>query len=183
MKQVLDRVTHWLFEASAAIPHDYFALPVAAQEVSIYRERVYCYELYHQWRCRWEPGFAYSLAGEIDKAGHPLIRRRSKPDFLVHVPGAMTNLLTVEVKSANPDSKGMVKDLKTLSCFRRGLGNAENYFAAYIWLYGVDEPAWRDLASDLARRTRNDAEVDLGLIQPVIHIRAREAAKFMAWNT
>ena len=46
-----------------------------------YRERVYCYEHYNRWRCHWPDGYPYSLAGEIDKHGHPIIRGAAKPDF------------------------------------------------------------------------------------------------------
>jgi len=41
-------------DASARIAADYFQLPVADAD-SVYRERVYCYELYHQLRCGAHP--------------------------------------------------------------------------------------------------------------------------------
>lgn len=44
-----------LRKATANIPPEYFQLPIAGREDPIYRERVYCYELYHQMR--------YALAG------------------------------------------------------------------------------------------------------------------------
>lgn len=55
-----------------AVPETYFQLPVAGREGPSYRERVYCYELYHQLRCRWPVDTGYSLAGEVDKKGHHL---------------------------------------------------------------------------------------------------------------
>ena len=39
--------------AVSRIAHGYFQLPVADAD-ALYRERVYCYELYHQLRCLWE---------------------------------------------------------------------------------------------------------------------------------
>jgi hypothetical protein len=60
--------------AASRITMPYFQLPVAELEDTVYRERVYCYELYHQLRVDWN-GFDFSLGGEVDKGGHPLFRR------------------------------------------------------------------------------------------------------------
>lgn len=108
--------------STQAVPEIYFQLPVAGREDPSYRERVYCYELYHQLRCKWPAQSEYSLAGEIDKKGHPLIRGNGldnvKPDFVVHIPGDMGgNFAAVEVKSVNADSVGLSKDLRTLTAF------------------------------------------------------------------
>ena len=181
MQQELETVSRWLLDASAAVPRDYVMLPVAGQEEPAYRERVYCYELYHQWRLRWDGGFPYTLCGEIDKQGHPIIRRNEKPDFLVHDPGLMTNLLVVEVKPSNAKLRKMVKDLRTLTYFRRAFGNGGNYFAAYFWIYGMSEEGWRRRSQELSNRVRGDRDVDLHLIRPVIHQRSGEAATFVDW--
>jgi hypothetical protein len=75
MVEALELVTEWLLCASSQLGRHYFQLPVAGSdaEEAEYRERVYCYELYHRWRCHWAEGFPYSLCGEVDKQGHPLI--------------------------------------------------------------------------------------------------------------
>lgn len=91
---------------------------------------MYCYELYHHWRNQWSPRCRFTLSGEVDKTNHPLIGGKSKPDFLVHVPGKMDNLLVMEVKPANAKVSKMVKDLKTLDRFRSRLGEGRNYTAA-----------------------------------------------------
>ena len=54
-----------LIAATTRIADDYFQLPVADAE-GAYRERVYCYELYHQLRSEWRD-FPFSLGGEVDK--------------------------------------------------------------------------------------------------------------------
>lgn len=182
MTKDLESVTTWLTAASAAVPSGYFALPVAGQEKPIYRERVYCYELYHQWRSRWPKDFDYSIGGEIDKSGNRLVRSGAKPDFLVHVPGVMDNLLAMEVKPANGERRKMARDLSTLTYFRRALGDDENYFAAYFWIYGLRESQWRRLAADLVVRTRGQPSVDLRLVQPVIHSRAGEPMTVVTWE-
>ena len=68
--------------------------------VEVYRERVYCYELYHQMRCRWPKGSQWVINGEVDKRNHPYFKDCApKPDFLVHVPGVDRNYAVIEVKS------------------------------------------------------------------------------------
>lgn len=180
MQADLDRVTQWLIEATTAVPSDYIALPVAGVEGTVYRERVYCYELYHQWRQRWNAP-DYTLCGEIDKQGHPVIRSRAKPDFLVHAQGTMTNLLAIEVKPSNASVKKMVKDLRTLTHFRRRLGEGSNYFAAYFVVYGLDNDGWRDLGLRIRNRVHEDEDISLDLIQPLIHIAPANAAQLTTW--
>ena len=91
-----------LIEATGKIESHYFQLPVAGDERPIFRERVYCYELYHQLRCTLVDDFPYVLDGEVDKAGHPILRTElgaKKPDFIVHMPGQMDqNLVVIEVR-------------------------------------------------------------------------------------
>ncbi|WP_428311766.1 methionyl-tRNA formyltransferase-like protein [Hydrocarboniphaga sp.] len=127
-----------LERATARISQTYFQLPVAGREAPIYRERVYCYELYHQLRHNW-PEYGYFLSGEIDKAGHPVIRHgyiaKSKPDFLIHVPEDMDNFAAIEVKPINGTSAGVQKDIRTLVAF---LDHA-NYERALYLIYGDAE--------------------------------------------
>ena len=126
-------------QATENIGIEFYKLPVAGKENPIYRERVYCYELYHQLRSRWPIETEYTLSGEVDKSGHPLIRDNGldnkKPDFLVHKPGTMENYLVVEVKPINADRNNIFKDLKTLTAFRRKGG----YQRAILLFYGLDE--------------------------------------------
>lgn len=115
-----ERFIELLEEATAQIPRHYFQLPVAGKEDPIYRERVYCYELYHQLRplIERDPALAdFALSGEIDKGGHPVIRRCT-PDFVFHEPGdKYRNLVVVEVKPINASDAGIKKDLETLVHF------------------------------------------------------------------
>ena len=126
-----------LTEATANISSNYFQLPIGGQEDPVYRERVYCYELYHQLRRIWPTGTDYKLSGEVDKSGHPLIRGNSldriKPDFLVHVPGGMGgNHTIIEIKPIVANRDGIKKDLETLTAFRT---HAEYQKAIYLF-YG-----------------------------------------------
>ena len=125
-----------LMDSAAGIGDQYFQLPVAGSDDLIYRERVYCYELYHQMRARWPEECLYSLGGEVDKAGHPLVRGNGldglKPDFLVHVPGDMgENYAVVEVKPANGSPDGVAKDIETLKAFVQHAEYERGIFLVY----------------------------------------------------
>src|SRR5438105_4632194 len=107
----MQELTSLLETATAAIEPSYFRLPIDGGD-SVYRERVYCYELYHQMRSRWPRHCSFSINGEIDKAAHPILRLlgadRTKPDLLVHQPGSMAgNYAILEVKSALTRNRGI----------------------------------------------------------------------------
>jgi hypothetical protein len=155
-----------LVSATQSIREEYFQLPIDGREEPIYRERVYCYELYHQMRCNWPNGSSFTLSGEVDKSGHPLIRGngldRAKPDFLVHVPGDMGgNHAVIEVKPINAQRGGLKKDLITLTAFRR----YASYERALYLFYGGG--AIKNIIAqlqDLADKDRGKS-IDLSLIE------------------
>lgn len=75
----------------------------------IIRERVWCYEFYHQIR---KLGIE-NINGEIDKRGHRIIKNNCNPDFVIHKEGSMTeNEAVIEVKLVK---RNIIKDLKTLA--------------------------------------------------------------------
>jgi hypothetical protein len=126
--------------AIAAVGGHYFHFAIAEAEDSIYRERVYCYELYHQMRERLPDEFGYVLCGEVDKSGHPILREALgavKPDYIVHVPGSMdNNLVVIEVKPPRATPAQVDADIAKLIGFRR----AGQYFAAIYLIYGGERP-------------------------------------------
>lgn len=181
----LTLVTGWLLCASSQVGSDYFQMPVAGQTDAEYRERVYCYELYHRWRSHWVEGFPYSLSGEIDKHGHPIIRGDPKPDFLVHVPGRMANLLIVEVKPVTAPWDRMADDLRRLTKFRRDLvprGEPGNYDAAYFWVYGMPLGDWPAFRKRLLEEVAGDTRLDPSLVCCVVHERAGARAVMVPWQ-
>jgi hypothetical protein len=186
MSSELNFVTDWLLKASAKIDSIYFQLPVAGQNELEYRERVYCYELYHQWRTKWEVGFPFTLGGEVDKQGHPLIRENPKPDFLVHIPGIMINLLAVEVKSKNTDTSQIIADLEKLTYFRKYLkdqfNQPANYEAAYFWMYGVSQMDWEHLRERILIQTENNHKVDFSVLNVYIHEQPGQSGKEVSWK-
>lgn len=121
-------------DATRDITEKYFQLTVTGQQTIIFRERFYCYELYHQMRCNW-PETNWQICGEIDKSGHPILRNtRESPDFLVHVPGQDANFAIIEVKPANFRISGLVKDFKTIANFMTN--NGANYERGICLIYG-----------------------------------------------
>ena len=108
-----------LKKSTSSISENYFQLTVFGKEQPIFRERVYCYELYHQLRCRWEEiDSNFQICGEIDKRGHPILRERKEtPDFLVHVPGEDANFTIMEVKHSEFTKDGLIKDINTVYNF------------------------------------------------------------------
>jgi hypothetical protein len=129
----MEGFTKILEDATASIPAEYFLLPLHGAD-PIYRERVYCYELYHQLRCLWPQGTLYRLNGEVDKAGHPYFRGRRalKPDFVVHQPGTGLNFAVVEVKADDASRDAIEKDLNSLTRFANEFG----YLRAIYLIYG-----------------------------------------------
>jgi hypothetical protein len=125
-----------LYKATSNIEDHYFNTKVYGSKVQIFRERVYCYELYHQLRKLLDDEFPYKLNGELDKQNHPGFHENivgKKPDFLVHIPGEMkNNLVVIEVKSINNPNRDIREDLIKLNLF---LENAE-YFRAILLIYG-----------------------------------------------
>ena len=153
-------------DATEHIGQNYFQLPIDGQEDPVYRERVYCYELYHQLRSRWPVNTKYELSGEVDKSGHPLIRGnkldRVKPDLLVHIPGDMEgNHTIIEVKPITANRDGIAKDLSTLTAFRRHAGYKK---AIYLFYGRGDIESVLAMAYELQSQDREDM-IDINLIE------------------
>jgi len=143
--------------AGERINHHYFQLPVAGSEEPIYRERVYCYELYHQLRCVLGDGFPYKLNGEVDKNGHRIIRPElgpKKPDFVVHDPGNMNqNLVVIEVKpiTVKDNIRELRDDINTLI----GFLNKAKYYRAIMLVYGNEK---NELPANIIPNVKNSIE-------------------------
>ena len=141
MHGYVKELTSILEQATAGVASDYFYLNLDGGD-PVYRERVYCYELYHQMRMRWPAQTPFYLNGEVDKARHPkmieLRDRFPKPDLLVHRPGYMAgNFAVIEVKCERASNAGIAKDLETLSFFVNEFG----YQRAIYLIYGEEAMA------------------------------------------
>lgn len=135
------RVVGLLKCATGAIDDPYFRLPIDGQDLPVYRERVYAYELYHQLRTIWPTEWQYTLNAEVDKRGHPLIRgtlQNVKPDLLVHTPGYMSgNLVALEIKPIVASVPDLKQDLEKLARFCTDAG----YRRGVLLIFGAGEPS------------------------------------------
>lgn len=167
----MQELTQLLRDSTARIPAAYFHVQIDGGD-PVYRERVYCYELYHQLRCLWPRDTGFYLNGELDKAAHPVLAKLgadyAKPDLLVHQPGHMAgNNTIIEVKSPNASRKGIEKDLRTLALFRTDV----NYKRAIYLIFGYNAVAAADRVRTIAR--------ELGGLPPIelwIHSQPHEPA-------
>ena len=151
-----------LRQATANVDSMYFKL-IQYEADDVYRERVYCYELYHQMRCVWDYD-DFILNGEVDKAGHPALEgskvARAKPDFLVHYPGCMLkNDTVIEVKSTNAANGPIKTDLTNLAEFK----NKVAYKRAIFLIYGsgFSNKYWIDKVSSIAKKVEQSATIEL----------------------
>ncbi len=139
--QAIETFKSILADATGQIASNYFHLPIDGSETPVYRERVYCYELYHQIRNLLPHDFPYSLGGEVDKQGHPIYRdtpvARLKPDLLLHAPGdRYENIIVIEVKPIKARREKIKNDLDTLVAFV----SKANYNLGMLLVYGTGKP-------------------------------------------
>jgi hypothetical protein len=184
MREFIESFEKLIFVATKYINQEYFQLPIDGREDPIYRERVYCYELYHQLRINWPIDSTFTLSGEVDKSGHPLFREHpllnTKPDLLIHQPGDMAgNLIVIEVKPINASDDGIKKDLITLTAFRL----LANYHSAIYLIYGSEKPKFEKLKATAIQIANENKEINLNLIKLYWHSQINEAAKRISWNT
>lgn len=159
----MQQLNEILATATEQIAAHFFNLPIDGGG-PIYRERVYCYEFYHQLRILWpkQEETDFVLNGEVDKRGHPILHRlgvdMSIPDLLVHVPGNMgRNHAIIEVKAGgnvanNP--RGIEKDLVTLSVFQTEVG-----YERGLYLFYGSYP--ERLVRGIARRLENGPRIEV----------------------
>jgi hypothetical protein len=98
---MIEDLIRFIKAAALRVPEKYLKLQTTYEPPGITRERVFCYELYHQLRVQMGDGHAITLNGEIDKRGHPNFKEdhRKNPDFVFHIPGEMEgNTIIMEVK-------------------------------------------------------------------------------------
>ena len=137
-KNLPDDYLKLIYDAMGKVGQQYCRIASADNDEEIFRERVYCYELYHQMRTLQKanettPVYGKSVQsplivinGEIDKSGHRVISQNFNPDFVIHLQGSMDkNICVVEVKN-NFSKSGIAKDFGTITCmmncYRYGYG-------------------------------------------------------------
>jgi hypothetical protein len=98
---------------------------------------------------------------------------KAKPDFLVHVPGAMDhNLAAVEVTPATADTNDLRADLQKLTWFCQHA----QYFRGLLLVYG--EAGERSLLQEKLRRAA-DQYVDRAVVMTLYH---RNVQPALTWR-
>lgn len=105
---------------------------VCACDVEKVRERVFCYELYHQLRLL-SSTYKFDIHGELDKRGF-YKKLNSIPDFLFHKQGTHENHCVMEVKGRK-NCEGIIKDFQTLTSFLNGKGELKPYKFAIFFIF------------------------------------------------
>ena len=138
--------------ATSQIEEHYFELPIAGG-YPIFRERVYCYELYHKMRLTGIfDSRDFVLSGEVDKSGHPHLPGGQKriPDFIVHSPGCMHNHVVIEVKSARVCDDRRMDDIDTAFSSLLFFINEFSYDRGIFLVFGKPKNDLRDFLNDCA---------------------------------
>jgi hypothetical protein len=124
--------------ATQKIRIPYFQLPIAQPRSTIKRERVYCYELYHQLRLLLKDS-PLTLTGEPDKSGRadfPAIN----PDFIFHTPGHHHNNVAVMEVECHPNKSHLIKDFKNLRIMKD-----KKYSTLILLIFSVHQIPWQRL--------------------------------------
>lgn len=119
----------------------FFRIPTEYELDGISRERVFCYELYHQLRLVLSDQHPFYLHGELDKSGHSAFPRnlRGIPDFLFHIPGTHDgNMVIMEVKGML-DPNNIILDIKKINGFISHPKIHYQYGVFLIYNYAIED--------------------------------------------
>lgn len=170
----MEELSNILQRATTSIGKMYFYLTIDGGD-AVFRERVYCYELYHQMRKIWPVNSKFVLNGELDKAAHPILSKlgadHAKPDLLIHTPGDMKgNYAIIEVKHAISRG-GVIKDLENLALFTQEV----KYKRAIYLIYG---PHANAKGYDKIQRFANELSLENTCIEVWLHSEANQPARY-----
>ncbi|MCB1186894.1 hypothetical protein KDL29_06965 [bacterium] len=112
-----------LIVACEKISDNFFNIKVANSKDTVYLERVYSYELYHQIRLIIGDVSPIEVFAEPDKSGHPDAKnelKNKKPDLVFHSSGTHDdNHLVAEVKNSDYSVPRIYEDVEKLYNFYR----------------------------------------------------------------
>lgn len=156
-----------LEQAMVGIEPQYFHLPTATRNsrtLLAYRERVYCYELYHLWRELFTKSAINQapplICGEVDKRGNELFKgttlEQAIPDFLLHHPGSERNLMVIEVKPGIRRAPAIADDIIKLNRF---LQTWPGYKVGCLIIYGMPRAKWSRVRVNVQRSVARKLDV------------------------
>jgi hypothetical protein len=156
------------------IEKKYYKFPTFTDSGKKYitRERVFCYELYHQMRTIQKENDKndenyklkkLTLNGEPDKSGHQYIQNALNPDFIFHIPGTMDNFAVIEVKGYDHQKSliknDLCKDLCKLTEFVQN--NGYEYGIMLIFNYSIEKaiPVIQEIVKESCFCLQNDQDI------------------------
>jgi len=152
--------------ATSQISNEYFLLKVANNDQPVKRERVYCYELYHQLRIALSPS-ALTLTGEPDKRGHGDFEgKKPIPDFILHSPGNHDNNKAVIEVECDPNKAHLTKDLKNLKLMKD-----KGYSTLILLIFAEQIVPWKTL-----KKAAIGADIRLTEVNIFLHKQAKQPA-------
>ncbi len=118
-----EEIVSLICDSMGKVGKAYINVSVYNEPTSIRRERIYCYELYHQMRKEYDKRIRRSslwkklcINAEADKSGIRNYALGINPDFIIHQQGTIAlNVCTVEVKVRMNSSAGIKKDFESIS--------------------------------------------------------------------
>ena len=135
-KDICDDYVSLVVDALQNVDVEYFEIKQTKTKSTKKRERVFCYELYHQMRKlqKQNKHLDLTINGEINKAGHLVIKENFDPDFVIHRQGSMgDNHAVIEVKTTK-NKRGIIKDFETIKC----MVHCYNYKIGIFLITGTD---------------------------------------------
>lgn len=135
-KDICDDYVSLVVDALQNVDVEYFEIKQTKTKSTKKRERVFCYELYHQMRKlqKQNKHLDLTINGEINKAGHLVINENFDPDFVIHRQGSMgDNHAVIEVKTTK-NKRGIIKDFETIKC----MVHCYNYKIGIFLITGTD---------------------------------------------
>ncbi|MFP3257195.1 MAG: hypothetical protein RXO36_05305 [Candidatus Nanopusillus acidilobi] len=121
-----------------------------------YKERIFCYELYHQMR-KIQESHNYEfldfvkIEGERVKDDLNIPKKLKKvPDFLAHKPDSDNNYLVMEVKKASSPKRGMENDLIKLISFMDA-SLMLKYKYGIFFIFGREETSSKEKITDSSK--------------------------------
>jgi hypothetical protein len=134
-----------LNDAIVRIEKTFYNVKLVYFNQTIYRENVYCFELYHQLRKLLADEYIYSLSGKVDKASHPDIVERClefECDFLIHQPGVVSSEASLAIMNvcsldtAFRYHETLIEKFKQMNC---ATSVKDGYYRGIMLIYGNDK--------------------------------------------
>jgi hypothetical protein len=166
---IVNKCIKFLKVALCKVEPGFFRLATTYEPNGIVRERVFCYELYHQVRLTMGQDRTLSLNGEIDKRGHSKFapEDQKNPDFVFHIPGEFeTNTLIVEVKGRLDGPDDIEKDFETILTFVRKYQYKAGVFILYNHSFAEFQQEMGNRLEDLCKQSKADAVFILSIKEP-----------------